>query len=84
MASMKRYGADVAALALAGLLVAGFSSESPRGLDDEGARAEAAAYLSAEPQHVAWIDGQWVVTGGGETARLDASGNLVEIEFAAP
>jgi hypothetical protein len=86
MASMKRVMTDLIALGFAAVVtwsLAGAQSDST--LDETSARTEAAAYLSAAPRDAKRVDDQWIVTDGDETAWLDArSGELVEIEFAAP
>lgn len=86
MARMKRGMIDLFALGFAAVVTWALpSAPATSTLDESSARIEAAAYLSAAPREANRIDGQWVVTDGDETAWLDAaSGELVEIEFAAP
>jgi type IV secretory pathway TrbL component len=86
MAYMKRMLTDALALGLAALVTWSLAATpSDAVLDEASARTEAAAYLSAAPRDAERVEDRWVVTDGDETAWLDArSGELVEIEFAAP
>jgi hypothetical protein len=54
-------------------------------MSESRAREEAAVYLGAAPARAELRAAQWEVSDGHDTAWIDArTGDLVEIEFAAP
>lgn len=81
---------DLLALVIAGVstlaVVALSMPSAPKpGLSEDRARAEAAMYLTEAPARAELQSARWAVSDGHDTAWLDAkTGELVEIEFAAP
>lgn len=90
MTLMRLPRTDLLALVIAGvstLAVVALSlpSAATVGLSEDRARAEAATYLTEAPAQAELQSARWKVSDGHDTAWIDANtGELVEIEFAAP
>ncbi|HWB76493.1 MAG TPA: hypothetical protein VG755_16110 [Nannocystaceae bacterium] len=81
---------DLLALVIAGVstlavVAITMPTASTSRLSEDRARAEAATYLTEAPAQVELQSARWKVSDGRDTAWIDAkTGELVEIEFAAP
>lgn len=92
MTSMQLSWTDVVAMTLAAAVALPLAIGTPAvaatpapAVSEAMARDEAALYLPSAPHEAKLVADRWEVSDGSDTAWLDArTGELVEIEFAAP